>query len=174
MRAHTAGTRTMIHVAVLKPKYLAMLLSGEKTLECRLTRNRIEPHGRIRRGERVYFKESSGPFRATAIVEEIIEHTDLDESGILAIREAYGPSIGAPDSFWESKRTARFAVLVRFRRIEEVSRGPKMPTLNGRGWVRLPREEDPYPSCLAKRATRGRAGGEKPRKSSRRKGPARA
>jgi len=164
----------MIHVAVLKPKYLDMLISGEKTLGCRLTRNRIEPHGRIRRGERVYFKESSGPFRATAIVEEIIEHADLDEAGILSIREAHGPSIGAPDSFWQSKRTARFAVLVRFRKIEEVSRGPKMPSLNGRGWVRLPREDDPYPACLAERTARNRTRGEASNTPSRRKGPARA
>lgn len=141
----------MIHVAILKPKYLDMLLAGEKSVECRLTRNRIEPHGRIRRGERVYFKESSGPFRATAIVDEVIERSDMDEAGVEAIRAEFGETIGAPDEFWTSKRTARFAVLIRFRKIERVYRGPKMPALNGRGWVRLRREDDPYPACLDKK-----------------------
>lgn len=139
---------TMIHVAVLKTKYLDMLLSGEKSIECRLTRNRIDPHGRIRRGERVYFKESSGPFRATAVVDEVIERSDMDETGIEAIRAEFGEAIGAPEAFWTSKKTARFAVLIRFRKVERVYRGPKTPALNGRGWIRLPREEDPYPKCL--------------------------
>ena len=144
----------MIHVAVLKPKYIEMLLDGSKTIECRLTRNRIEPFGRIRNGDRVYFKESSGPFRATAIVDGVISHEDLDEEGIQKIREQHGEEIRAASSYWESKRTARFGVLLRFRKLEEVSRGPKLPTLNGRAWIRLPREEDPYPACLVKPKTK--------------------
>lgn len=137
----------MIHVAVLKPVYLDMLLSGEKTLECRLTRTRVEPHGRIRRGERVYFKESSGPFRATALVDEVTSFDDLDEAGVDAIRAEFGDAIRGPDSYWESKRSAKFAVLIRFRRLEEVFRGPKHPALNGRGWIRVPEESDVYPAC---------------------------
>ncbi len=137
----------MIHVAVLKPVYLDMLLSGEKTIECRLTRTKIEPHGRIRREDRVYFKESSGPFRATALVDQVISYDDLDETGVEGVRAEFGDAIRAPDSFWESKRTARFGVLLRLHKLEAVYRGPKHPALNGRGWIRLPMEADVYPGC---------------------------
>jgi len=147
----------MIHVAVLKSNYLDMLLNGEKRIECRLTRNRIEPFGRIRTDQRVYLKESSGPFRATARVSRVSLFDELDSAGVEKIREEYGQEIGAPDSFWQSKRTARYCVLLWFKKTEEVYRGPKLPALHGRGWLMLPQSEDVYPGCLTKSGSEARA-----------------
>jgi len=165
----------MIHVAVLKTQYLDKILSGEKTVECRLTRNRIDPHGKIREGERIYFKESSGAFRATAIVDRVEERADLDEEGVAALRAEFGDAIGAPDSFWDTKRTARFAVLIWMRQLEEIWRGPKMPSMNGRGWIRLSQADNVYPECLpTERGKQKRPSAPKKKTAYKKKGPRRA
>lgn len=139
----------MIHVAILKTNYLDALLSGEKHVECRLTRNRIAPFGKIRVGDRVYFKEASGSFRATAQVARFEQRDELDETAIDALRAEFGEAIGAPDSFWETKKSARFVVLLWFKKVEEVYRGPRHPALTGRGWLTLDNRHDVYPACVA-------------------------
>jgi len=155
----------MIHIAVLKQNYLDMVLSGEKRVECRLTRNRIEPFGRIRVDQRVYLKESSGPFRATARVSRVELFEELEPEGVEKLRLEYGEAIGAPDTFWDSKRTARYGVLLWFKKVQEVYRGPKIPALNGRGWLMLSQENDVYPGCLTKSAKEARDARNPPTKS---------
>ncbi len=45
---------------VMSREYLEGLLGGEKRIEARLTKTRRAPFGRIGRGDRLFFKVSSG------------------------------------------------------------------------------------------------------------------
>ena len=62
----------MDHLAILKRAYLNLILAGEKTIECRLTRMAKPPFGVVKKGQRIYLKESSGPVRAVARAGKVI------------------------------------------------------------------------------------------------------
>ena len=51
------GIIMRIHIAILKRSYLSLILTGQKRLECRLTKISCPPFGQIAGGEKVLLKE---------------------------------------------------------------------------------------------------------------------
>lgn len=114
----------MIHAAIVRPVYARAILSGEKQIEARLTVRKKDPWGRIAPGEWVYFKSTGGTFVARARVLRVALFKDLTPDGVGDLRREYNDQIGAPESFWSHKRSARFACLVWLEGAEPVSAGP--------------------------------------------------
>jgi len=131
----------MIHVAVLLKPYLDLILAGEKTIECRLTQQALAPFEQIEPGERIYFKQSSGPYRATATADEVLFERDLTPPRVREIQRDYNEFIRGEEAFWRLKRSARFATLIWLRDVQPVEVGPEIPPLQGRAWAAL--AEDP-------------------------------
>ena len=98
--AHATDAERSQHLAILKPEYLAKVLDGTKTVECRLTRVKVPPLRCVRPGELVWLKESCGPVRAVAHATQVAYIEDVDAEGLQAIRSAYAPAVAAPGSFW--------------------------------------------------------------------------
>jgi ASC-1-like (ASCH) protein len=131
----------MIHVAVLLKPYLDLILTGDKTVECRLTQQALAPFEQIERGERIYFKQSAGPYRATAVADEVIFERDLTPQRISEIRRDYNDFIRGEEEFWRFKRNSRFLTLIWLGDVQPIEVGPHIPPLQGRAWAALP--EDP-------------------------------
>jgi ASC-1-like (ASCH) protein len=127
----------VIHVAVLMKPYMDMVLAGTKSVECRLTRDARDPYERIEPGERIYFKQSAGPFRATAVAEHVLFEADLTPSRIAQLKRDYNELIRGDEDFWQRKRDARFASLIWLGRIEATAAGPAVRPLQGVAWVCL-------------------------------------
>jgi hypothetical protein len=126
------------HVAILLRRYLEAILRGEKTIEARLARTRQAPFNRVRTGDRLWLKESSGPFRASAIVERVVFHDDLTPARLRMIRARHGSAIGGAPEFWIQKRAARCATLLWLADVREVSEGPRYRHIpGGRAWYVL-------------------------------------
>lgn len=123
-----------IHVAILKPMYLDAVLSGAKTVESRLTRTRQPPHGCIAVGERLFFKDSGGAFRATGLAAAVDEHSELTPEGMDRLEAAYRPRVGGDDAYWQGKRTSRFAVFVTLTDVTPLDVGPRYPANAWRAW----------------------------------------
>lgn len=75
----------MIHIAIMNKSFgnlIAKILSGEKRVESRWSKNKVAPWGRVKRGDRIYFKNSGGPVIAVAEVEKVrqFEKKDFDEA----------------------------------------------------------------------------------------------
>ena len=143
----------MIHVAILLKPYLELILDGRKTVELRLTRTRRVPFRAIEPGDRIYLKQSGGPFRATAIVRRVDFHDDLTPRRIQALQREFNHAIRGGADYWRSKRDARYATLVWLADVESIEFGPKMRPHHGAAWQVLPDSEDVYPRCLAARGT---------------------
>lgn len=139
----------MIHVAVLLPDYVRSILEGRKTIESRFSINRVEPFGRVRTGDRIYFKARGGPIAVTALAADVESREGLAPADVLAIRRALNHSILANDEYWRIKRRARFVTLIALHAVEPVVFGPAHPPFHGRAWVTLPDAECVYPKCLA-------------------------
>ena len=116
-----------IHVAILKRPYLKLILSGQKTVESRLTRNNPPPYNVIQTGERIFLKASSGPFMATALAGTIEQHRDLTPPGITKLRKRLDKAVCGNDEYWQMKRESRFAVFVSLMQVEPIEVGPAYP-----------------------------------------------
>lgn len=131
----------MVHVAVLLKPYLDMILSGKKTVECRLTRQARDPFENIEPGERIYFKQSAGPYAATAVAEHVIFENDLTPKRVSEIKRDYNDLICGDAAFWNWKRDSKFCTLVWLRDVQPTDNGPAIRPLQGVAWLTL--EEDP-------------------------------
>lgn len=129
----------MKHVAIVHRKYVDAILNGSKTIEARLARVRCAPYEKIKPGDQIYIKQSSGPFRARANVAKVQYYDELTPSKVRAIRKQYNGAIGGEASYWASKRDACVATLVWLGDVQPMSRGPRIPKMHGRGWIVLER-----------------------------------
>jgi len=117
--AHTAPHRIQhtdaapaTHLMIVHGRYAPDLISGRKSIESRLGRDRRAPFGRVSPGDRVFLKSSGGPVFGQATVERVDEFEDLTEADIRLIRTSYEDRIRGGDAYWSSKADARFATLV--------------------------------------------------------------
>lgn len=138
--------RVAVHVAILKRPYLRQLLSGQKTIESRLTRIGCAPYRQITPGDRIYFKASSGPFMATAIADAVMFRDALTPAAVAAIRREHNHAIRGEPEYWQAKRDSRFATLVVVRDVEPMDVGPSMAPSRGIAWFVFDDEADPMRS----------------------------
>ncbi len=131
----------MIHVAVLLKPYHDLILRGQKTVECRLTKDARDPFENVEPGDRIYFKISSGPFAATAIVDHVLFESNLTPRRVNEIRRDYNDQICGEPKFWNWKRDARFCTLIWLKDIAPIDTGPQIRPLQGVAWLTL--DEDP-------------------------------
>lgn len=104
-------SRIGIHLAILAEPFLSMVLSGEKSIESRFSRNRCAPYGEIGDGDIILLKEVSGPICGLALARRISCY-DLRTEPIDRIRHRFGAGIGADDAFWASRADALYATLI--------------------------------------------------------------
>lgn len=147
----------MIHVAILQPAYLDAILDGRKTIEMRLTRTNRVPFEAVEVGERIYFKQSGGPFRGTAVADHVLFMGDLRPADLARIRRDYNEWIGADASFWQARSDCRFCSLIWLREVEHIRFGPRMRPHHGVAWQCLPESADVYPRRVAPRESEAKA-----------------
>lgn len=112
----------MYHVAFIQKEPLSRILSGRKTVECRLSVNR-PPAWETEAGDFILFKETGGDIRAIAKVQAVVKFDGLTPDDVGDIAEMVSDLTGSsPQSqYWQMKRTARYAVLIELESIQEVS-----------------------------------------------------
>lgn len=124
----------MIHVAVLLKPYLDMVLAGTKRVECRLTQQPLAPFECIEPGERIYFKQSGGPYRATAIAGEVLFEANLTPTRVRQLYKHYNHLVCGELEFWRRKKYAKFLSLVWLEQVETTDTGPALPPSRGLAW----------------------------------------
>ncbi|WP_271669529.1 hypothetical protein [Bradyrhizobium sp. CCBAU 51627] len=129
------GSRIGMHLAIFAEPFLSMVLSGEKTIESRFSRNRCAPYGEIDDGDIILLKEVAGPICGLVLARRIWSY-DLSSEPIDRIRHRFGPGIRADDEFWSSRADALYATLIELdapASTEPVSCDKR----DRRGWVSL-------------------------------------
>lgn len=100
------------HLMIVHQRYAPDLISGRKSVESRLGKDRRAPFGRVNPGDLVYLKSSGGPVFGAAKVERVDEFDDLTPADIDNLRATYEDRILGGDAYWSSKSDARYATLV--------------------------------------------------------------
>lgn len=88
------------------------ILTGQKTIESRFSKNKITPFYNIKKGEVVFLKESGGDILASFMVENVVFFDKLDKEKVMNIKEKYNEYINAPLDFWISKKNSKYATLI--------------------------------------------------------------
>lgn len=135
------------HLAILRPEYLSLILSGRKTVECRIGRRPIPPHGAITTGDVIWLKESSGPVCGVAQAGRVLSHDRLNAAQLSAIRREHNHAVCGNTDFWRSRRGARYATLIW---LTDVATLPpfRIAKTDRRAWVVL--DAPPVPVGFAK------------------------
>ena len=120
---------------MLKREYIDAILDGRKTVESRLSRTRREPLHAVQVGDVVYFKESSGGYRAAARVKRVEFFEDLSPRDVQAIRRRVNDQVLGSRAYWHGKRSAKYATLVWIENVKHITRGPHIRRLYGQAWI---------------------------------------
>ncbi len=129
------------HLVILKKPYLDAILQGQKQIESRFTKTRHYFFGRIRPGDRLFLKVSSGPVCAIATVAAVKNFANLTPEKILQIKEEYNHDIKRSDQVWQSKSDCRFGVLVWLKDVAPIN-PRRIRKRDWRAWVVLTAKED--------------------------------
>lgn len=106
------------HVAFVKPPIRKLILSGEKTVESRLSKN-VHPASRTQVGDLLIFKCGSG--FALAEVSTIESYQDLLPEDISKLSTKYRKAMGDDCiDYWRSKSMARYAVFLHFQNLRTI------------------------------------------------------
>jgi hypothetical protein len=128
-------SRVGIHLAIFAEPFLSMVLSGEKTVESRFSRNRCAPYGEVGEGDVILITEVSGPIRGIALARRTWCY-DLAIEPIDRIRTRFGANIQADDEFWASRADALYATLIELEAAASIA-PVKCDKRDRRGWVSL-------------------------------------
>lgn len=134
LRPFEGETEAGIHLAVFVEPYLSFILQGTKTVESRFSRNYIAPHGRVAVGDLILLKASGKPVVGHCRVSQVWDYV-LDPASWEDVR-SFGAALQAQDGFWESRRNARFATLIRVSDVRRC-RPLVVDKRDRRGWVVL-------------------------------------
>jgi hypothetical protein len=125
------------HLAIVTAQYVEPILTGRKSVECRLSKTAVAPFGLITPGQRIYFKQSAGPFFATAIADRVWMTDNLDPAGVDRLREQFDKQILGGD-YWQLKRSVvRFGTLIWLRQVEPWTTRVSYRPQNMRAWYVL-------------------------------------
>lgn len=106
-------------------------------MECRLTRTSRDPFERVEPGERIYFKQSAGPFAASATVEHALFESNLTPRRVGEIKRDYNHLIKGADEYWRLKRNSAYCTLIWLKDVQAVTSGPAIRPLQGVAWLCL-------------------------------------
>lgn len=129
------------HLVILKKPYLEAILEGRKTIESRFGLDMREPFGRVRVGDMLLLKESSGPVCAKAAAAEVKNYESLCPRQMLELKKQYNERICGDDIYWQSKMDCRFGLLVRLKDVERIE-PVRIDKKDWRAWVVLQKDKD--------------------------------
>jgi hypothetical protein len=133
--ARQPKSKVGIHVAIFSEPFLSMVLSGEKTIESRFSRNRRAPYGEVDGGDIILVKEVAGPICGITLARRTWFYC-LAVEPIDRIRARFGAGIGGDDAFWVSRADARYATLIELDAAAAVA-PVSCVKRDRRGWVSL-------------------------------------
>ena len=108
------------HLVILKKLYLDRILSGRKTVECRVSRIKRAPFAAVSAGDTLWLKQSGGPVVATASVRRVEFVHPLAESKVIVLRDRYSESLQADQAFFDNHLKAKYATFIQLGRVRRV------------------------------------------------------
>lgn len=100
------------HLAIFLKGVAEKILSGEKSIELRLTQSRLPPYGVIAKNDEIYLKNAGGLILGKVKVDNVLFYDHLTVEMIASIRREYQDAVRMDNLFWENKKNARYATII--------------------------------------------------------------
>ncbi|XVJ66918.1 MAG: hypothetical protein HEQ40_12395 [Lacibacter sp.] len=112
-----------VHLAIFSEPILTKLLEGKKTLESRMSANKIRPFGRIKKDDIILVKKSGGDIVAVFVAGSVNSYSNLTPLKIKNLCFEYSEKLGVPpeDNFWREKQTAKFATIISVKHLKKIT-----------------------------------------------------
>lgn len=124
-----------LHFAIMHEPFLQALLAGDKTIESRFSRHRIDPWMRAAKGDLVMVARPGGIVVGHFLVGDV-RYFDVHSVGFAPIRKDFSDGICSrlDPEFWESRENSRYVTLLDVqvaKRCEEF----RMSKRDQRAWI---------------------------------------
>ena len=116
----------MDHVAIMNKKMglIDKILDGRKTIESRWYKNRTSPWGKIKAGNRVFFKNSGELITVKAEVAKVLAFDNLTPKRVREILEKYGRDDGIAQEkmnyFYKLFSNKKYYLLIYLKKVEKI------------------------------------------------------
>ncbi len=112
----------MDHVAILSKEkpWLEWIRTGKKTIESRWYKTRRTPYGRVKKGDRIFFKESGAKITVQATVEKVHFFADFTKGELQEIINTYGDSICLQKRDPKAYAGLKYCTLIELDNVREV------------------------------------------------------
>lgn len=126
------------HLAIFTGDTIDKILSGQKTIESRFSRQKIAPFGQVATGDLVLMKQSGGKLRGQFLVDKTIFFDHPSTHDVQLIRSEYAQEITVDEKFWKQHEGACYITLIFITNAAAFLVEPyKIPKKDLRGWVVL-------------------------------------
>jgi len=130
------------HVVILRREHVAPILDGHKTVESRLTRNRVAPFGLVAPGDHLFPKVAGQRYFAAAVASDVDSHDNLTPATVDQLKARYNDRVLGDDDYWQAKRDARYATFITLIDVVPTNLGPAYNKTMA-AWHVLPDAEAP-------------------------------
>ncbi|MCH8970302.1 MAG: hypothetical protein IIA66_14440 [Planctomycetes bacterium] len=141
------------HLVILQPRYLNLIITGKKDVECRASRFKRVPYLRVCRGDQLWFKRTSGCVTCTSRVVWVKELHITERQQFDELRARWQDRIRADDSFWRAAHLKRYWTLLGLGRVRRC-KPFAVRKRDRRGWVVLNSSEQWWPADRLERPSR--------------------
>ncbi len=128
------------HIAILYRYYLELILKKEKTIEARFSNVKQPPFGKVFKGDRIFIKETGGPIRGEAEVNNVNYYSNLSHSKIFEIVNKYKDQLRIKDDFLNIKLESKYLTLIFLQNVKKVN-PYNIKKKDRRAWVVLKNHE---------------------------------
>lgn len=118
--------KNMEHLAIMRKSWglTQKILNGQKKIESRWYSVKYKPWGKIKEGEKVYFKDSGEPVKLKAEVGKVMQFDNLTPKRVKEILDRYGSDDGIEKKeipeFFERFKNKKYCILIFLKNPQEV------------------------------------------------------
>jgi hypothetical protein len=131
-----------VHLAIFIEPFLRYVLEGRKTIESRFSQRPIAPYKAVEPGDVILLKQSGGPVVAICRAVHVWDH-QLTPASWRAIREQAEALCATDPLFWEQRKEAKYATLIKIEDVRKLSVPLPVVKRDRRGWVVLQQRMSP-------------------------------
>ena len=125
------------HLAILKREAVEAIFSGKKKIEGRFSKIKIDPFGKVARGDVVLMKLPGEKIVGQFIVDRVFyfDHPRVEE--VELIKKTYGRDLAVPEGFWQEHEKVNFVTLMFIESATKFIVPPIVKKKDLRPWVVL-------------------------------------
>jgi len=128
----------MKHIAIFNGNLANLILQGEKTIETRFSKSKIDPFGKVSAGDLVFIKPSGKDLIGQFRIKKVVFYDGLTLTDLKQLKEVYGKEIAADEKFWKEKESCKYATLIFIGEVQTFITPPiRFNKRDQRGWVIL-------------------------------------